>query len=371
MSERRVHMIWHIVMHLFSALIDWGRIGRLTEHEKDLEILILRQQLGIVERKLHKPVRVSRVERLTLAVLTTKLRSSVNCTVEQLRQSIRIFQPKTVLDWHRQLVKRKWTYNPTGRAGRPRIDRELESLVVRLAQENDDFGYDRIQGELKKLGYTISDEGIANILRRHNIPLSPERGGSPSWRHLMTHYKDQILACDFFTAETLFLKTVYVLFFIELGTRRVHFAGCTTNPNDAWITQQARQISWNLADADQSFRFLIRDRDKKFTEAFDKIFRSEGLKIIRTPIQAPNANSYAERWVRSARSECLDKIIIVNQAHLRSLLTEYVTFYNTRRPHQGIDQQSPIIRLPEKREGSVQKRPILGGIINDYYRMAA
>jgi len=363
-------MAWHIVMHLFSALVDWFQIGRLQDHEKDLEILILRQQLGIAERKLHKPVRVSRVERLTLAVLTTKLRSSANCTIEQLRQTIRIFQPKTVLDWHRQLVKRKWTYNPTGRGGRPRIDRELESLVVRLAQENDDFGYDRIQGELEKLGYTISDEGIANILRRHNIPPAPERRGSPSWRHLMTHYKDQILACDFFTVETLFLKTVYVLFFIEIGSRRVHFAGCTTNPNDAWVTQQARQISWNLGDADQSFRFLIRDRDRKFTEAFDTIFRSEGLKIIRTPIQAPNANSYAERWVRSARSECLDKIIIVNQAHLRSVLTEYVTFYNTRRPHQGIDQQSPIIRLPEKCEGSVQKRPVLGGITNDYYRMA-
>jgi putative transposase len=187
----------------------------------------------------------------------------------------------------------------------------------------------------------------------------------------MTHYKDQILACDFFTVETLFLKTVYVFFFIERGSRRVHFAGCTTNRNDAWVTQQARQISWNLADADQSFRFLIRDRDKKLTEAFDAIFRSEGLKIIRTPKRAPNANSHAERYVRTVRSECLDKIIIVNQAHLCSVLTEYVTFYNARRPHQGIGQQSPIIRLPEEHEGSVQKRPVLGGIINDYYRLAA
>ena len=327
--------------------------------------------IEIAECKLHKPVRVSRVERLTLAVLTMKLRSSANCTVKQLRQSIRLFQPKTVLTWHRQLVKRKWTYNPTDRGGRPRIDRELESLVVRMVRENNDFGYDRIQGELEKLGYTISDEGVADILRRHNVPPAPERGGSPSWRHLMTHYKDQILASDFFTVETLFLKTVYVLFFIEIGSRRVHFAGCTTNPDDAWVTQQARQMAWNLDDTDQSFRFLIRDRDKKFTEAFDTVFRSEGMKIIRTPIQAPNANSHAERYVRSVRSECLDKIIIINQAHLRSVLTEYVKFYNERRPHQGIGQQSPIIRLPEKREGMVQKRPILGGIINDYYRMAA
>ena len=268
-------------------------------------------------------------------------------------------------------MKRKWTYNASGRGGRPRIDRELERLVVQLAQENDDWGFNRIQGELGKLGYTISDETVGNILRRHNIPPAPERGGSPSWRHLMTHDKDQILACDFFTVETFLLETVYVLFFIELGTRRVHFAGCTTNPDSAWVTQQARHIIWNFDDTNKRFRFLICDRDKKFTEAFDTIFRSEGTKIICTPVKAPNANSHAERYVRSIRSECLDKIIIINQPHLRSVLTEDIKFYNERRPHQGIGQQSPIIRLPEKREGLVKKRPVLGTIINDYYRMAA
>ena len=269
------------------------------------------------------------------------------------------------------MVKRKWTYNASGRSGRPRIDQELERLVVRFAQENPDWGYDRIEGELAKLGYTISDETIANILRRHNIPPAPDRGRSPGWRHLMTHYKDQILACDFFTVETLFLKTIYVLFFIELGSRRVHFAGCTTNPDGNWVTQQARQLVWELEDREPRPRFLIHDRDSKFTEEFDAVFHSEGMKNILTPARAPNANSHAERWIRSARSECLDKIIVVNQAHLRSVLTEYIEFYNTRRPHQGIGQQSPIIRLPEKREGLVQRRPVLGGIINDYYRMAA
>jgi putative transposase len=176
-------MIWFVVMHLFATLLDLIRIGRLSEHEKDLEILLLRQQLGIAERKLHKPVRASRVERLTLAVVTAKLKSSSNRSIGQLRHVIRIFQPETVLGWHRQLVRRKWTYNPDDRGGRPRIDRELERLVVRLAQENHDWGYDRIAGELAKLGYTISDETIGNILRRHNIPPAPDRGRSPSWRH--------------------------------------------------------------------------------------------------------------------------------------------------------------------------------------------
>ena len=162
-------MLWFVVMHLFSTLLDLIKIGRLSEDDKDLEILLLRQQLGIAERKLHKPVRASRVERLTLAAVTTKLKSSSNRTIEQLRQIIRIFQPETVLGWHRQLVKRKWTYNPSGRGGRPRIDQELERLVVRLAQDNHDWGYDRIEGELAKLGFTVTDETIANILRRHNI----------------------------------------------------------------------------------------------------------------------------------------------------------------------------------------------------------
>ena len=187
----------------------------------------------------------------------------------------------------------------------------------------------------------------------------------------MTHYKDQILACDFFTVETLLLKTIYVLFFIELGSRRVHFAGCTTNPDGNWVIQQARQLMWDLEDCETRPRFFIHDRDTKFTEGFDAVFRSEGMKIILSPCQAPNANSHAERWIRSARLECLDKIIVVNQAHLRSVLTEYVEFYNTRRPHQGIGQQSPIIRLPEKHEGPVLRRPLLGGIVSDYYRVAA
>jgi putative transposase len=370
-SERQWHMIWFVVMHLFSTLLDWVKIGRLTEQEKDLEILLLRQQLGIAERKLHKPVRASRVERLTIAVVTTKLKSATGWTAIQLHQVIRIFQPETVLRWHRQLVRRKWTHNPDGRRGRPKIDPDLERLVVRLAKENRDWGYDKIRGELKKLEYTISPGTIASILKRYNIPPAPDRGGSPSWRHLMKHYKDQILACDFFTVETLFLKTVYVLFFIELGSRRVHCAGCTTNPDGNWVTQQARQLVWDVEDRDPRLHFLIHDRDTKFTNAFDAVFRSEDVKIILTPVQAPNANSVAERWVRSVRTECLDKLLIINQSHLRSVLTEYTNYYNTARPHQGIDLKTPIHRLPQSRDGPIQRGDVLGGIIHDYYRKAA
>jgi len=210
------------------------------------------------------------------------------------------------------------------------------------SRENTDWGYGKIRGELLKLGCDISDETIANILERHGIPPAPERGHSLSWRHLMNHYKEQVLACDFFIVESLFLQTIYVLFFIEVGTRRVHLAGCTSHPNGTWVTQQARQVVYDLAEQDSAMRFLIRDNDRKFSTAFDTVFHAEGIDIIRTPYRAPNANAFAERWVRTVRAECLNKILIVNQAHLRRVLREYIDYYNTARPHQGLDQQSPV-----------------------------
>jgi putative transposase len=241
---------------------------------------------------------------------------------------------------------------------------------LRLAREND-WGSERIEGELRKLGYEISDETVRNILRRHGIPPAPERDTSPSWRHLMTHYKDQLLACDFFTVEILFLYTIYVLVFIEIGSRRVHFAGCTAHPDNAWITQQARQIMWELEDRDPAIRFLIRDNDKKFTDAFDTVFRAEGMAVIPTPNRAPNANAYAERMIRSVREECLDKLLIFNQAHLRRVMRDYTEFFNTARPHQGIAQQIPIPQTSHQADGPVRCRNVLGGIIHDYYRDAA
>ena len=187
----------------------------------------------------------------------------------------------------------------------------------------------------------------------------------------MTHYKDQILACDFFTVETVWLKTIYVLFFIELGTRRVHFAGITPNPNQLWVTQQARQLIWKLGEQDSSLRFLIHDNDTKFPQSFDIVFLSEGFHVIHTPFHAPNANAFAERWGRSVREECLDHILILNAFHLKRVLLEYIDdYYNIARPHQGIGQCFPIPNETLKITGSIQCRKILGGIINDYYRVS-
>lgn len=187
----------------------------------------------------------------------------------------------------------------------------------------------------------------------------------------MTHYKDQILACDFFTIDTLFLKTLYVLFFIEVGSRRVHFAGCTAHPNGAWVTQQARQMAWTFEEREVPIRFLIHDNDSKFLQAFDTVFVSEQVKVIHTPYRAPNANAYAERWVRTVREECLDQILILNEGHLCHVMREYVTYYNGARPHQGLEQQIPIAGEAPVPGEPIRCRNVLGGIIHDYYREAA
>lgn len=215
----------------------------------------------------------------------------------------------------------------------------------------------------------VSQTTIRNVLDRHNILPSPVRNGSIGWRHLMAHYKDQILACAFFTLETIQLQTLYVLFFIELGTRRVHLAGVTAHPSEMWVTQQARQPVWELDDTETSFRFLIHDNDSKFTKSFGVVFASEGFHVIHTPLRAPNANAHAERWVRTFRKECLDNILILNAAHLQRVLLEFIDdYYNVARPHQALGQQSPIPREQPNNTGSIQRRKVLGGIINDDYR---
>ncbi len=284
---------------------------------------------------------------------------------------LRLVQPETVFRWHRELGKRNWTFQRDACGGRPRTAKELERLIVRLARENCDWGNARIEGELAKLGYEISDDTVSNILRQHGIPPVPERSPSLSWRKLMNHYKDQILACDFFTIETFFLQTLYVLFFVELGTRRVHVAGCTAHPNSGWVTQQARQIIWELEDRNPRIHFLIHDNDRKFSEAFDAVFCAEHVHVIHTPFCAPNATAYAERWVNTVRHECLDNLLIFSEAHLRPVLRDYVAYYNHTRPHQGLAQQSPIPQIMPIADGSIRCRNVLGGILHDYYRDAA
>jgi len=364
-------MIWFILGHLFSSLLSIFNLTQLSDPEKDLEILILRHQLTILQRKLKHPVKPTRIEKLTLTVLTIKLKQFSRKSTNHFRDLLLIFQPETIFRWHRELVCRKWTFYKKNKGGRPPLSKDIKNLVLHLAQENPRWGYGKIQGELFKLAISVSQSTIRSILLRHGLMPAPVRNGSIGWKHLMSHYKDHILACDFFTVETIWLKTIYVLFFIELGSRRVHFAGITSNPNQVWITQQARQLIWKLREQDASLRFLIHDNDTKFSKSFDVVFQSEGFHVIHAPYSAPNSNAFAERWVRSVKEECLDHILILNAFHFKHVLLEYIDgYYNIARPHQGIGQRFPVPNDMQNRNGPIQRRKILGGTINDYYRVS-
>ena len=365
-------MVFYAVFLVVSLVVDALTLRREATNDKDLEIMILRHQLRILQRKVDSKSRFSRSEKLILTVLTIAFKAQIKGLCNRLDEALLVFKPDTILKWHRELVKRKWTFKQERRAGRPRTTAEVEALVVRLAQDNPHWGIDRIHGELLKLGIRLGATTVRAILARHGIPPAPQRSKqASSWRHLMSHYKEQILACDFFTIETIRLQTLYVLFFIEVGTRRVHLAGCTSTPTSVWLTQQARQMIWSLADRQPSIRFLIHDRDTKFSRAFDTVFAAEGINILLTPVQAPNANAFAERWIRSVRHECLDRILIVNESHLRRVLTTYVSHYNAARPHQGLAQQAPLIYPTSPGTGPILRRDLLGGIIHEYYREVA
>jgi putative transposase len=301
-------MGWFILAQLLSPLIQLVQIGRMSDQEKDLELMILRYQLDMAERKLQRPARPTRVEKMTLAVLVARLKRCTRQPARELRGLVRLFQPETVLRRHRELVRHKWGYTRKIQGGRPPLRQELEVLILRLARENASWGYGKIEGELRKLGFKVSQTSIRNILDRHGIVPAPVRNGSLGWRQLMRHYQQQMVACDFFTVETPWLQTLYVLFYIEVGTRRVHLARVTAHPDGYWVAQQARQYVWTLEECEVRPRILIRDNDKKFTGGHDLVFRSEGVRVIRAPSQAPNANTYTSggsgRCRRSASTTC-------------------------------------------------------------------
>jgi putative transposase len=332
----------HVVL---SFLLDLAHVLTRSDRDRAVELVLLRQQLRLYERKAKQP-RPSRWEKVALASLAARL--------PDLSRAAPIFTPATLRRWHREIVKRRWTFDHRPRRGRPPVSAACVELVVRLARENPRWGYGRVQGELRKLGHRVSQSTIKRVLRQHGLPPAPERGPS-TWRA--------------------FLRRLYILFFIELGSRRVYLAGCTTSPDAAWVTQQARQFTWQLHDSEPgAVKFLLHHRDGKFAGSFDAVFRSEGIEVITTPVRAPNANAYAERVVRSIREECLDRLLILSQAHLAFVLRRYDACYNHRRPHQGLGQRPPAPATdpptspapPER----VTRRPALGGIVRDYHLAA-
>jgi putative transposase len=317
------YMTFKLLAHLYSVFLDTLRLFGRSNQEKDLEILLLRQQVRILKRKHTRLPRLSWWERLSLAMLVGKLVQTAKYSRVQLSLSLLLFTPETVLRWHRELERHKWTFRRQPAVGRPRIAVELEALIVRLARENPHWGYGKIEGELLKLGHRVGRSTIRDVLKREHIPAAPMRARqSSTWQAFLRQYQHQLLACDFFTVETLCLKTLYVLFFIEIGTRRIHVAACTQHPSTAWVAQQARQLVWNLQEEGRVKRFLLHDHDAKISSSFNTVFASEGIEVVLTPYRAPNANAFAERWVRSVRQECLEHLLIFNERHLDYVLRE-------------------------------------------------
>lgn len=326
--------------------------------------MVLRHQIRILERHSPRRLRYRPADRAILAALSRLLPRN--------RWRSFMVAPGTLLRWHREAANRKWRrWRKKRGPGRPPMSDELVDLIVRLGRENRSWGCIRIQGEMRKLGIRVSASSIRRVLRRHRLGPAPRSG--PTWSEFLRAQAHSVLATDFFTVDTVSFKNLYVLFVIELSTREVHVLGVTAHPTSAFVTQVARNLVGDLLESGRTMKFLVRDRDTKFTASFDEVFRSEGIRVIKTPVRSPRANAFAERWVRTVRTQCLDWILILGHRHLERVLREYVEHYNGRRPHRGIDLDVPtggVIPTPPSLH-HVDRHDVLGGLIHEYFAVAA
>lgn len=355
--------------------MSWKTLLAYITGSVDDELLLRNEYLvaenRILRRQVQGRIRLNDAERKTLGDIGAGLGK------QALEEIANIVKPETILGWHRQQVAQKFDGSQQGKSpGRPRVDPALERLVVRMAQENRGWGYDRIVGAVANLGFIISDQTVGNILRRHGIRPAPERVKSTTWKEFVRTHMEMLVATDFFSAEVWTcngLITYYVLFFIHLESRQVHIAGMTPNPNEAWMIQMARNVTmdeWGFLTTGQ---YLIHDRDGKYCPAFHRIVDDAGVERLPLPPRSPNLNAFAERWVRSVKEEVLSRVILFGERSLRLALREYSDHYHFERNHQGKDN---VVLFPSRKSEFESRNPIgyrerLGGLLKYYHREAA
>src|SRR5882724_1711456 len=354
--------------------MDWARILAVATGMVDQELLARIEYLAaenrILKAQLKGRLKLSYAERATLGEIGHRLGRKV------LGEVANVARPDTILAWYRKLVAGKFDGSKARRSlGRPRIKQEVERLIVRMASENRDWGYDRIVGALANLGYVISDQTVGNILHRRALPPAPERKRTTTWPAFIRTHLALLAGTDFFTAEVLTLRglvTYYVLFFIHLESRRVDIAGITVHPDERWMQQIARNVTMEGCGALRDCRYLLHDRDTKYTQSFRTIIASGQVEPLVLPARSPNLNAYAERWVRSVKEECLSKVVLFGERSLRRALGEYVEHYHAERNHQG---KGNVLLFPRsantRRDGYVQCRERLGGLLRYYHQEAA
>ncbi|MHC4549909.1 MAG: helix-turn-helix domain-containing protein [Planctomycetota bacterium] len=353
----------------------WRKMLAYLTGSVDQELLLRNEFLAaenkILRCKINGRLLLTDPERITLARIGRRLGRKA------LEGLSAIVQPDTILAWHRRLVAKKFDGSARRKGpGRPRVPRQVEELVLRIARENRSWGYDRVAGVVGNLGYEVADETVRNILQRNGLPPAPERKKGTTWAEFIASHRDVLAAADLFTTEVWTLRglvTYYVLFFLDLASRKVHVAGLTPHPHQGWMKQIARNVTMEGWGFLANFRFLIHDRDGKFCPAFRRVLGAGGVSSLLLPARSPNLNAFAERWVRSVKEECLAKLILFGEGSLRRALDDYVAHYHHERNHQG-KGNAVLAPRPEDRigetTGPIHRRKRLGGLLNFYYRRA-
>jgi transposase len=356
-------MSLRFVFLLITRVAAWLRLSRREQAWQTAEILILRHQLAVLQRRQPRRPNVNWADRALLATL-------LGVIPRARRQGLRLLvTPDTILRWHRDIVRRRWAARSMrGKTGRPATRRNIRALVLRLARENPEWGYRRIHGELAGLGVKVAASTAWEILKKAGIDPAPRRSGL-AWSQFLRSQAEAILACDFFTADLLDGTQAYVLAVIEHATRRIRILGVTLHPTGEWTTQQARNLIMDLGEQARQVKFMIRDRGSNYTAAFDAVLADAGIRTVLCSVRAPRMNAIAERWIGGCRRELLDRTLIWNQSHLRRILHEYETHHNQHRPHRSLDGAAPLKPLPEPidlEHYRVRKQARVGGLINEY-----